>query len=305
MNVGMRVLFRTLFLAVLAVALVTGCSKGGAGNTVQLGYQPTSEQEIIANMLKKLIEANSSLKVEMVGGLGGTPVVLKAMQNNDIQISAVRYVGTDLTSSLGMTEFPKDPAAAFDLVKQGVKEKFDQEWFPSYGFDNTYIFTVRKDIAEKYGLKKISDLQAHAAEMKLATDAGWLERTNDGYPAFKKEYGLEFAKAIPMDIGLVYKAVKNGDVDIVLAYSTDSRLKEYDLVTLEDDKHFFPNYTASPVVRNDALKKHPELADILNKLAGKIDTKTMTALNYQADVEKLEPAEIAQKFLTEQGLLQP
>lgn len=177
MNVGMRVLFRTLFLAVLAVALVTGCSKGGAGNTVQLGYQPTSEQEIIANMLKKLIEANSSLKVEMVGGLGGTPVVLKAMQNNDIQISAVRYVGTDLTSSLGMTEFPKDPAAAFDLVKQGVKEKFDQEWFPSYGFDNTYIFTVRKDIAEKYGLKKISDLQAHAAEMKLATDAGWLERT--------------------------------------------------------------------------------------------------------------------------------
>lgn len=299
----MRLFVRALLLSLLAAVFVTACSKGGSANSVKIGYQPTSEQTIVANMLKQLIEANSSLKVEMVGGLGGTPVVLKAMQNNDIQISAVRYVGTDITSSLGMTEFPKDPGAAFDLVKKGVKEKFDQEWFPSYGFDNTYIFTVRKDIAEKYGLKTISDLKAHAANMTLATDVGWLERTNDGYPAFKKEYGMEFAKTTPMDIGLVYKAVKNGDVDIVLAYSTDSRLKEYDLVTLEDDKHFFPSYTASPVARRDMLQAHPELTEIINKLTGKIDTKTMTALNYQADVEKLEPEEIAKKFLIEQGLL--
>jgi osmoprotectant transport system substrate-binding protein len=293
---------RALLFAGFAVVIAAGCSK--SGDNVQIGFAPTSEQTIVANMLKELIDANSSIKVELVGGLGSTPVALKAMQNNDIQISAVRYVGTDITSSLGLTEFPKEPQAAFDLVKQGVKEKFDQEWFPSYGFDNTYIFTVRKDVAEKYNLKKISDLKEHAGKMTLATDPGWLERTNDGYPAFKKEYGMEFAKTNPMDIGLVYKAVQNGDVDIVLAYSTDSRLKEYDLVTLEDDKNFFPSYTASPVVRNDTLKAHPELADIINKLTGKIDTKTMTALNYQADIEKLEPAEIAKKFLTEQGLLQ-
>ena len=87
------------------------------------------------------------------------------MQNNDIQISAIRYVGTDLTSSLGLKEFSKDPQEAFDLVKNGVAEKFDQLWFPSYGFDNTYIFTVRKDVAEKYNLHKISDLAAHAKEM--------------------------------------------------------------------------------------------------------------------------------------------
>lgn len=292
---------RALVLAVLTTVFVAGCS--GAGNTVKIGFAPTSEQTIMANMLKDLIEANSKVKVELVGGLGSTPVALKAMQNNDIQVSAVRYVGTDLTSSLGLTQFPREPHAAFDLVKKGVKEKFEQEWFPSYGFDNTYIFTVRKDVAEKYNLKKISDLQVHASTMNLATDVGWLERENDGYPAFKKEYGMEFKKTTPMDIGLVYKAVKNGDVDIVLAYSTDSRLKEYDLVTLEDDKNFFPSYTASPVVRNDALQKHPELTDIINKLAGKIDTKMMTSLNYQADIEKLEPAEIAKKFLTEQGLL--
>jgi osmoprotectant transport system substrate-binding protein len=106
-----------------------------------------------------------------------------------------------------------------------------------------------------------------------------------------------------MDIGLVYKAVANGEVDVVLAYSTDARLQEYDLVTLEDDKHFFPPYGASPVVRNDTLEQYPELADVINKLAGKIDTQTMTSLNYKGDVEQLDPAEIAREFLIEQGLV--
>ncbi|MDF2684567.1 MAG: osmoprotectant transporter substrate-binding protein [Brevibacillus sp.] len=291
---------RVLVLAVFTVVLATGC---GASNVVKIGHQPTTEQTIMANMLKQVIEANSDIKAELVGGLGATPVVLKAMESNDIQISAIRYVGTDLTSSLGLKEFSKDPQEAFDLVKKGVADKFDQEWFPSYGFDNTYIFTVRQEIADKYNLKKISDLAKVAGELHLGTDSGWLERPNDGFEAFKKEYGFDFGKKTPMDIGLVYKAVANGEVDIVLAYSTDSRLKEYNLVTLEDDKHFFPPYGASPVVNNATLKQYPELADLINKLTNKIDTQTMTALNYQADIEKRDPEEIAKKFLVEQGLI--
>lgn len=292
---------RVLVLAVMTVVLAAGC---GSGDVVKIGHQPTTEQTIMAQMLKQLIEANSTIKTELVGGLGATPVVLKAMESNDIQISAIRYVGTDLTSSLGLKEFSKDPKEAFELVKKGVAEKFDQEWFPSYGFDNTYIFTVRKEVAEKYNLKKISDLAKVAGQLHLGTDSGWLERPNDGYEAFKQAYGFDFGKKTPMDIGLVYKAVANGEVDIVLAYSTDSRLKEYNLVTLEDDKHFFPPYGASPVVRNDTLKQHPELNELINKLTNKIDTQTMTALNFQVDIEKRDPAEVAKKFLVEQGLIQ-
>lgn len=291
---------RVLVLAVSILVLAVGCS---SKDVVKIGHQPTTEQTIVAQMLKQLIEANSDIKTELVGGLGATPVVLKAMESNDIQISAIRYVGTDLTSSLGLKEFSKDPQEAFELVKKGVAEKFDQMWFPSYGFDNTYIFTVRQDIAEKYNLKTISDLAKVADKLHLGTDSGWLERPNDGFEAFKQAYGFDFAKKTPMDIGLVYKAVANGEVDIVLAYSTDSRLKEYNLVTLEDDKHFFPPYGASPVVRNDTLKEHPKLADLINKLTNKIDTKTMTALNYQADIEKRDPEEIARQFLLEQGLI--
>lgn len=292
---------KALIITGLSLLLATGCS---SGDVVKIGHQPTSEQTILAHMLKQVIEGNSDLKTELVGGLGATPVVLKAMQNNDIQISAVRYVGTDITSSLGLEEFSKDPQEAFDLVKNGVAEKFDQLWFPSYGFENTYVFTVRKELADKYNLKKISDLAAHAKELSLGTDSSWLERPNDGYQAFIQEYGFQFGKTTPMDIGLVYKAVDTKEVDIVLAYSTDSRLKEYNLVTLEDDKHFFPPYGASPVVRNDTLKQYPQLEEVINKLAGKIDTQTMTALNYQADIEKKDPAAIAREFLLEHGLIQ-
>lgn len=292
---------KALIITGLSLLLATGCS---SGDVVKIGHQPTSEQTILAHMLQQVIEGNSDLKTELVGGLGATPVVLKAMQNNDIQISAVRYVGTDITSSLGLEEFSKDPQEAFDLVKNGVAEKFDQLWFPSYGFENTYVFTVRKELADKYNLQKISDLAAHAQELSLGTDSSWLERPNDGYQAFIQEYGFQFGKTTPMDIGLVYKAVDTKEVDIVLAYSTDSRLKEYNLVTLEDDKHFFPPYGASPVVRNDTLKQYPQLEEVINKLAGKIDTQTMTALNYQADIEKKDPAAIAREFLLEHGLIQ-
>ena len=286
--------------SVFALLLATGC---GSGDVVKIGHQPTTEQTILAHMLKQLIEAHTDIKTELVGGLGTTPIVLQAMENDDIQISAARYVGTDLTSSLKLKEFSKDPQEAFELVKNGVAEEFNQMWFPPYGFDNTYIFTVRQEVAEKYNLKTISDLAKVAGEMNLGTDSSWLERPNDGYKAFQEAYGFSFGKTTPMDIGLVYKAVANKEVDIVLAYSTDARLEEYKLVTLEDDKHFFPPYDASPVVNNETLEQFPELTDVINMLSGKIDTPTMTQLNYKGDVEQKDPAQIAREFLLEQGLI--
>ncbi|MCM3273713.1 osmoprotectant ABC transporter substrate-binding protein [Paenibacillus elgii] len=288
-----------LLALTLTAGLFAGCS---SKETIKIGSQSTSEQMIIANMIKLMME-DRKLQAEIVTGLGSTPVIVNAMKSNEIQISAVRYVGTDLTGTLGVKELPADSAAALAMVQKGIQEKFDQTWFPSYGFENTYVFTVRQDLADQWKLNKVSDVASHAKEMRLGTDNAWLERTLDGYPAFKKAYGLEFGKTSPMEIGLVYKAVSNKDVDIVLAYSTDARLKEYNLKTLEDDKKFFPPYQASPVVRNDTLKKHPEIKEIMDKLAGQIDTKTMTELNYQADVKKVEPEQVAKDFLKQKGLL--
>jgi len=291
---------RIVMMFALVLLPAAGC---GSQDVVKIGHQPTTEQTILAHMLKQLIEAHTDIKTELVGGLGSTPIVLQAMENNDIQISAVRYVGTDLTSSLKLKEFSKDPQEAFELVKKGVAEKFDQTWFPSYGFDNTYIFTVRREVADRHNLKTISDLAKVAGEMHLGTDSSWLERPNDGYQAFQEAYGFSFGRTTPMDIGLVYKAVANKEVDIVLAYSTDARLEEYQLVTLEDDKHFFPPYGASPVVKNETLEQFPELEDVINMLTGRIDTKTMVRLNYKGDIEQQDPAQIAREFLLKQGLI--
>jgi osmoprotectant transport system substrate-binding protein len=289
-----------IILAVFALfSVLAGCSKP---ETVKIGSQSWSEQLILSNMVKLLIQDNTKLKAEVVEGLGSTPVVHKAQTKGDIQVS-IRYVGTDLSGTLGMTTFPTDPKQSFDLVSKEFQKKYNQTWMQPFGFENTYAFTVRNDLANELKLNKVSDVAAYAGKLSLGTDNAWLERPQDGYPAFQKTYNIKFGKTSPMEIGLVYKAVANKDVDVVLAYSTDARLKTYSLKTLIDDKKFFPSYQCAAVINNDLLKKHPELKDVIGKLNSKIDSQTMTELNYKADIKKESPEKIAKDFLTQQGLL--
>src|SRR5699024_11521017 len=103
----------------------------------------------------------------------------------------------------------------------------------------------------------------------------------DGYEAFIEQYGFEFAKAYPMQIGLVYKAVDTGDMDVVLAYTTDGRIADFDLVPLEDDEHFFPPYDASLVANDDILDKNPELEVLLVILSGTIDVDEYLMMYYE------------------------
>lgn len=262
--IGLLIVVFTIF------TVLAGCGKN---ETVKIGSQSWSEQLILSNMVKLLIEDNTDLKAEIIEGLGSTPVVHKAQTKGDIQVS-IRYVGTDLSGTLGMTSFPTDQKESFDLVSKEFKEKFKQTWFPPFGFENTYAFTVRQELADELNLEKVSDVAPYAEKFSLGTDNAWLERPQDGYPAFQNTYGIKFGKTSPMEVGLVYKAVDNEDVDVVLAYSTDPRLKEYNLKTLADDKKFFPSYQSAPVVSNELLEKYPELKDILKKLGGIIDSQT-------------------------------
>lgn len=119
----------------------------------------------------------------------------------------------------------------------------------------------------------------------------------NGYQDFTKTYGMTFGGTYPMQIGLVYDAVKSGKMDIVLAYSTDGRIKSYDLKMLKDDKQFFPPYDCSPVVPEQVLKEHPELEGIIQKMIGKIDTATMQELNYEVDGNLKEPSVVAKEYL--------
>lgn len=290
-------------LLVLSLSVFLGaCSlpglSGAPQHTIRIGTTNTTEAQIMGQVIKKLIEHDTNLEVVMVSNLGSSIVQHQAMVDGQVDITATRYTGTDLAGALGM-EPVKDPAMAMEIVQREFKERWEQVWLDSYGFANTYAFTVSEELAEKYNLEKISDLEPLAEELRFGVDNAWIHRDGDGYQDFIKTYGFDFSNIFPMQIGLVYQALDNGNMDVVLAYSSDGRIAAFNLKVLEDDKRFFPPYDTSMVVRSEVLKKHPELEKILQKLIGTIDTEKIQQMNYEADRKQKEPAIIAQEFLEE------
>ncbi|MGE7878900.1 osmoprotectant ABC transporter substrate-binding protein [Peribacillus muralis] len=291
----------SMIIVLLACTLIiSGCSLPGLGSssdtTVKIGAQSMTESEILANMIAQLLERNTDLETKIIKNLGSNFVQQKAMETGDIDIAATRYTGTDLTSVLGQ-DIEKDPEKAMEIVQREFKKQYGFKFFDSYGFDNTYAFTISNELAEKKGYEKISDLKNDAGELRLGVDSAWLKRKGDGYQGFVDTYGLKFGETYPMQIGLVYDAVKSGQMDIVLAYSSDGRIKVNDLKLLEDDKQYFPPYDCSPVVTEDLLKRYPQIEDELNKLIGEINTETMQELNYEVDGNLKEPSVVAAEFL--------
>ncbi|MBB6675128.1 glycine betaine ABC transporter substrate-binding protein [Cohnella nanjingensis] len=278
-----------------------GGSGGGSSSTLTIGTQTYTEPKIIAEMYKTLIEDRTDISVKILPDLAASPIVIKAMKSNEIQMSTL-YTGEIFNGHFDI-EDTKDRAEVLKQAQEGFDKNFGFKWFDPYGFENTYAFTVRKDLADQYGLKTVSDLASHAKDLKLGVDTSWLERDNDGYRAFSKFYGFKFGDTFPMEISLVYQAVADKKVDVVLAYTTDPGIKQYNLQTLQDDKQFFPPYDASPVIRKDTLEKMPELNDVIALLVGKIDAEAMTALNYEVDVNKRDPHEVALEYLKQIGLM--
>ncbi|HHC6284896.1 TPA: osmoprotectant ABC transporter substrate-binding protein [Staphylococcus aureus] len=292
-----------LVVFVLSLTVLSGCSLPGLGskstkNDVKITALSTSESQIISHMLRLLIEhdTHGKIKPTLVNNLGSSTIQHNALINWDANISGVRYNGTDLTGAL--KEAPiKDPKKAMIATQQGFKKKFDQTFFDSYGFANTYAFMVTKETAKKYHLETVSDLAKHSKDLRLGMDSSWMNRKGDGYEGFKKEYGFDFGTVRPMQIGLVYDALNTEKLDVALGYSTDGRIAACDLKVLKDDKQFFPPYAASAVATNELLRQHPELKTTINKLTGKISTSEMQRLNYEADGKGKEPAVVAEEFL--------
>ncbi|MEC0372913.1 osmoprotectant ABC transporter substrate-binding protein [Paenibacillus chibensis] len=287
-----------LICALLLAGITSAC---GIQSQITIGTQTYTETKIIAEMYKALIEDRTGLNVDIIPDLASSSLVINAMKRNDVQMATL-YTGEIFNNHFPISG-SKDRQEVLKEAQEGF-QKYDQlTWLNPLGFENTYAFTVRKDIADANGYTKISDVKKDMANMKLGVDTTWLERSTDGYPAFSKDYGIKFGQVFPMEISLVYSAVANKQVDIVLAYSTDSRLKAYQLQTLQDDKQFFPPYDASPVLRSDLLKKHPEIQDAISPLIGHLDADTMISLNYQVDIEKKSEREVALAYLKQQGLL--
>ncbi|CAM3900880.1 glycine betaine ABC transporter substrate-binding protein [Cohnella lubricantis] len=298
-------LFIVAAIVLMLSVVVTACGgkNGGsaASGSIKIGTQTYTEPKILAEMYKALIEDQTDVKVDIVPDLAASPIVIQSMKAGDIQMATL-YSG-EIFNGYFDIEDTKDRAEVLKQAQEGFDKTYGFKWFDGLGFENTYAFTVRKEVADENGLKSVSDLKDLAGDMRIGVDTTWLERENDGYNAFTDVYGFKFAKTFPMEISLVYKAVADKEVDVVLAYTTDPGIKQYNLQTLADDKQFFPPYDASPVVRNDTLEKYPGIEDAISPLIGKIDAETMTSLNYEVDVNKRTPQEVAVEYLQKQGLL--
>lgn len=287
-------------VSIVLVIVLAGCSLPGLGssakNTIKISAVNTSESTTVAYILKYLIEEETDYSAEIIGNMGSSIVQHQALVQGDVDMSATRYTGTDLPGALQLDPVT-DADEALAIVQEQFEERFDQKWYDPYGFENTYAFTVTSDLAEEENLEKLSDIESIAGDLRLGVDNAWLNREGDGYKGFIETYGFEFGEAYPMQIGLVYTAVDSNEMDVVLAYSTDGRIEEFDLVTLEDDKDFFPPYDASIVASNDMLDKFPEVDVVLERMIGNIDQEEMLRMNYEADVQMKEPAVVAKEFL--------
>lgn len=292
-----------LFLALLTGTLfTTGCSSDRSvkdPKSIIIASGSTTERQILAEITKQMVKHYiPDAKVKTINNLGSTTLIHHALMNGDANVAAAMYSGTSITGELGMDPI-KDPEKAYTAVVKGYDEQFDQVWFPTYGFENTYAFMVTEKLAKENNLKTISDLAPISKNLKAGVDTSWLERKGDGYKAFKKAYKMDFKQLYPMEIGLVYNAVASGKMDIVLGYSTDGKIQSNNLVLLKDDKHVFPPYETSPVATKGVLTNFPELQVVLLKLCGEIDTSKMQSMNKLSDEDLVEPSNVAKQFLEE------
>jgi glycine betaine/choline ABC-type transport system substrate-binding protein len=264
-----------------------------------------SETVLFGELIKRLVEENTDIYVEHLPNME-LGVSVAATQTGEVDIY-LTYSGTQFTTVLkqDVTEEWTDPQKVLAYVTREVDTQHDMLLMDPLGFDNTYAVAVRRDLAEKYNLEKVSDLRPYASSMVLATDEDFLYREEVvvSYTHMTKVYDMKFRRAVAMSYGLLYRAVEKGDVDAIVAYSSDGRSAAMDLKVLEDDRSFFPPYDAMLIVRQETLVEYPELFDVLDRLSGRIDQETIQRLNARMDVDGVDPAIVAEDFLREQGLI--
>jgi len=281
------------------LVLLAGCG-AAKRDTIVVGSKNFSEQALLGEILAQHLEAHTKLDVSRRFYLAGSYICQQALLAGRID-TYVEYTGTALTAILH-DPIESDPAAVFGRVREEYRARFGLEVLPSLGFNNTFAIVVRGEDARRMNLKQLSEASRFPREWRAGFGYEFMERP-DGYPGLARIYGLQFA-APPriLDLGLLYRALLEKQVDIVAGNSTDGLLAARDLVILEDDKHYFPPYEAAPIVRRDTFERHPEVRDAIEGLAGKISDAEMQKMNYAVDGEHRDIGEVAREFLRSKGL---
>lgn len=294
----MKRLAVTLLLAGLAAAQDGG--DAAPPRRISIGSKNFTESRVLAEMLAELVETHTDIAVERRLGLGGTLICFSALQNGELDVYP-DYTGTGWSIVLRREDRATDPLRTYVTVARHYEREYGIRWLQPLGFDNTYALAMREQDAARLQIDKVSDLQHHP-QLRAGFSLEFMNR-EDGWPGIREYYGLSFAAVRGMEHGLAYTAIDSGEVDLIDAYSTDGKLLKYHLRVLQDDRRFFPPYQAAPLVREDTLRRLPELHQVLDMLAFRLPDAVMQRLNYEVEEQGKSFAAVAHGFLLQQQLV--
>ena len=287
-----------MFLA-LCLALAVGC-RPSHSTSIIVGSKNFTEQVVLAELLAQHIEGRLHVPVERRFYLAGSYIAHQAVLADRIDIYP-EYTGTALTAILKQS--PNwDPNVVFNEVREQYETQFHLTVTPPLGFNNSFAMVMRGADARKLGISKLSQAKTYSLQWIFGCGYEFLERP-DGYQGFVRRYGLTFAdKPRVMDLGLLYRALKDHQIDLAAGNGTDGVIAALDMAVLEDDLHYFPPYEAVPVVSDDAIHRFPQLASTLNELANTISDDEMRRMNYAVDGEHRDVVDVVKEFRTKKGL---
>lgn len=304
-------------VAALTLVLLLGIRlllPGAGAATVRIGSKNFTEQFILGELLAQQIEATTALKVKRDFGLGGTFLCHEAVRSGAID-GYVEYTGTAWTSILKQSppqpgeglqrgqEKSDNPAREVFERAQGIyAERFGLSLMPSLGFENSFAILIRGATARELGLSSISDAVPHTATWTAGFGYEFMNR-EDGYAGLARRYGFRFPHSPKaMDLGLTYRALAEGQVDLIAGDSTNGLVSSLDLTQLRDDLHYFPPYEAVPVFNSASLRRHPEMESAVEALAGRLSVSSMRRLNAQVELQKLPVEQVVAQWRLQTGL---
>jgi osmoprotectant transport system substrate-binding protein len=291
------VAFRVMIWVLLLI--LTACAPPRSSHIV-IGAKDFTEQVVLGELLAQEIEASGGGPVERRYWLAGSYLCQQALVSGRID-GYVEYTGTALTAILKQP-LDRNPASVDATISLLYEQRYQVRVGPGLGFEDTFAMVVRGEDARRLGLKTISDVTRHPEIARLGVGYEFAERP-DGLRGLSAAYGLKFAgDPRTMELGLLYRSLAAKQVDIVAGNSTDGAIKALDFVALADDRHYFPPYEAVPLVREESLKRWPQIGVAMQRLAGKVSADEMRAMNLAVDAQHRDVGEVVREFLIRKGL---
>ncbi|HSA91680.1 MAG TPA: glycine betaine ABC transporter substrate-binding protein [Terriglobales bacterium] len=288
-----------LTAALAVLLLLAGCGPAREERIV-IGSKNFTEQVVLGELIAQRIEARTGLPVERRFYLAGSYICHQAILAGRIDMY-VEYTGTALSAILKQ-EPHGTSAEVLERVRRSYTEQFGLQVGEPLGFNNTFALVIRGEDARRLNLRTLSQAAAQTPQWRLGIGYEFLERP-DGYKGLVSTYGMRFAgQPRVMDLGLLYRALQEKQVDMVAGSATDGVISALGMVVLEDDRHYFPPYDAVPVVRQETLTRHPEVRTALAELAGRITEDDMRRLNYAVDGEHRDVKDVVREFRQAKGL---